>query len=515
MSLPRRSLLGAGLALPAAHLAQAQTADARPILNIGVAELPPTLEPARELSNVGTRITYSVFDTLIRRDFAGAEDGGGSALRPHLALSWERNGPQELTLRLREDVRFHNGDLLTAEDVVYTFTSNRMFGERALMPEARSYFATLAGVEALAPHVVRFRTRVPDVLLEQRLASWCGWIVNKRAYEALGFEGFSLAPVGTGPFKVRQIQRDQRITLDAHDDYFMGRPTARGVVFRQIPELAARTAALQSGDVDLITNVPPDQVPVLRRSPGITVRSVVLANVHVLTFDERGPAMGDKRIRQALGLALDRKLLVDTLWDGAAVVPPGHNYPEYGQMFLQGRALRHDPAAARRLLREAGYRNEEIVYRTMPNYYTNALRAAQVAVEMWRSAGINARLQVVESFAQMRAAGQQIGNNSNSTRLPDPLGSLWISWGPASWFQVNGAFRSTAAFNAAGNALEAETDPERRKELFRQMLDAFEDEAPGTVLYQPAEFYAMKNRVQWRPYTFYFMDLRPDNLRFG
>jgi len=245
------------------------------------------------------------------------------------------------------------------------------------------------------------------------------------------------------------------------------------------------------------------------------VQSVVLANVHVLTFDERGSAMGDRRVRQALGLALDRKLLVDTLWDGAAVVPPGHNYPEYGPMFLEGRALRHDPAAARRLLREAGYRNEEIVYRTMPNYYTNALRAAQVAVEMWRSVGINARLQVVESFAQMRAAGQQIGNNSNSTRLPDPLGALWISWGPSSWFQVNGAFRSAAAFNAAGRALEAETDPARRKALFRQMLDAFEEEAPGTVLYQPAEFYAMRSRVQWRPYTFYFMDLRPDNLRFG
>jgi peptide/nickel transport system substrate-binding protein len=517
MALPRRTMIGAGLSLPASRLAfgQGAAADPRPVLNIGVAELPPTLEPARELSNVGTRVTYSIFDTLIRRDFLGTPDGGGSALRPHLATAWERNGPRELVLRLRDDVLFHNGDRMTAEDVVYTFTSRRMFGPDALLPEARSYFATLANVEALAPDVVRFTTRVPDVLLEQRLASWCSWIVSRRAYEERGFDGFSRAPIGTGPFRVRELLTDQRITLDAFDGYFMGRPTARSVVFRQIPELAARVAALQAGDVDLITNVPPDQVSILRRSPGITVRNVVLANVHVLTFDERGPAMGDKRVRQALGLALDRKLLVDTLWDGAAVVPPGHNFPEYGPMFLPGRALRHDPAAARRLLREAGYAREEIVYRTMPNYYTNALKAAQVAVEMWKEAGINARLQVVENFAQMRGPGQQIGNNSNSTRLPDPLGSIWISWGPASYFQVSGGFRSTAAFNAAGQALEAETDPAKRQALFRQMLDAWEDAAPGTVLYQPAEFYAMRSRVQWRPYTFYFMDLRPDNLRFG
>lgn len=514
MRLPRRSFLASALTTSSLS-ASAQQSGSRPLLRVGVPEVPPTLEPARELSNVGTRVTYSIFDTLIRRDFLGSPDGGGSGLRPHLATSWERNGPRELVLQLREGVRFHNGDLLTAEDVVYTFMSARMSGDKPLMPDAKAYFATLAAVEALGPHTVRFRTRAPDVLLEQRLASWCGWIVNKRAYEERGFDGFSRAPVGTGPFKVRTLQVDQRIALDAFDDYWMGPPTARGVDFLQIPEAASRVAALMAGDVDLITNIPPDQVPDLARRPGIDIRSVVLANAHVLTFDERGPMMGDKRIRQALGLAIDRALLAETLWDGKAVVPPGHNFPEYGPMFLPGRSASHNPDAARRLLRDAGYRGEPIVYRTMPNYYTNALRAAQVIVEMWRAVGINAQLQVVENFSQMRAEGAQVGNNSNSTRLPDPLGALWISWGPDSWFQASGAFRSTAPFNSAGRALETETDPATRHRLFQAMLDAWEDAAPGTVLYQPAEFYAVRRTISWRPYTFYFMDLRPDNLRFG
>ena len=514
MTVRRRSFFAAAL-ITSAGSVEAQTGGERPVLRVGVPEVPPTLEPARELSNVGTRVTYSIFDTLIRRDFLGSPDGGGSALKPHLARSWERNGPRELVLKLREGVRFHNGDVMTEEDVVYTFTSPRMFGDKPAMPEAKSYFATLAGVEALDATTVRFRTRTPDVLLEQRLASWCGWIVNKRAYEERGFDGFSRAPVGTGPFKVRTLQADQRVVLDAFDDYWMGPPTARGVEFRQMPETASRVAARLAGDVDMITNVPPDQVPDLARRPGIDIRSVVLANAHVLTFDERGPMMGDKRIRQALGLAIDRALLVETLWDGKAVVPHGHNYPEYGPMFLPGRSQGYDPEAARRLRRAAGYKGEPIVYRTTPNYYTNALRAAQVIVEMWKAVGISAHLQVVENFTQMRAEGAQVGNNSNSTRLPDPLGALWISWGPESWFQVSGAFRSTAAFNAAGRALEGETDPARRRALFEAMLNAWEDEAPGTVLYQPAEFYAVRRNVAWRPYTFYFMDLRPDNLRFG
>lgn len=509
---PLGILLGAGLAIAAGSSAIAQD---RPALTVAVNELARSLDPGEHTGNVDIRIYYSIFDTLIRRDFLGSADGGGSALKPHLATSWTREGPQGLVLRLREGVRFHNGDLLTAEDVVYTFTSKRMFGADAIMPEARSYFATLAGVEAIDARTVRFTTKVPDVLLEQRLASWCAWIVNKRAYEERGHEGFSLDPVGTGPYRLKSLQRDQRITLEAFDEHWMGRPTAQMVEFRAVPELASRVAALQARDVEMITNVTPDQVSTLARTPGIDIRSVVLANSHVLTFDERGPGMGDKRLRQALGLSIDRKLLVETLWEGKAVVPAGHNYPEYGPMYLEGRSLRFDPAEARRLLKEAGYAGQEITYRTMANYYTNALRAAQVMVEMWREVGVKAKLQVVENFTQMRAEGQQIGNNSNSTRLPDPLGAIWISWGPESAFQKSGAFKSTAAFNAAGKALEAETDPEKRKALFKAMLDAFEDEAPGTVLYQPAELYAVRSNVKWRPYTFYFMDLRPDNLAFG
>jgi peptide/nickel transport system substrate-binding protein len=498
-------------ATPAAARAQG---DNRPVLRIAVADLPPTLEPARELSNVGTRVTYSIFDTLIVRDFASTPDGGGSRLVPGLAVAWTRGGPQELTLRLREGVKFHDGSPFTAEDVVYTFTSPRMFGEKPLMPEAKTYFPTLESVTALEPMVVRMRTSAPDVLLEQRLASWCGWIVSKRAYEERGFEGFGRAPVGTGPYRLRELKGDDRIVLDAHDEYWQGRPTARQVVFWKVPELAARVAALQAGDVEMITTVGPDQVASFRGRNDLDVRSVVLANTHMLTFDDRGVALGDKRVRQALGLAIDRQLLVDTLWDGKAVVPPSHNYPEYGDMFLTGRVARHDPDRARRLLREAGYRGEKIVYRTMPNYYTNALKAAQAMVPMWQAVGVNAELQVVENFTQMNGPGAQIGNWSNSTRLPDPLGALWLSWGPGGPLQARKAWNTADEFNRLGRALEAEVDPAARRALFARLLDVWEDEAPGTVLYQPGEFYVVRRNVRWRPYTFYFMDLRPANLAF-
>jgi peptide/nickel transport system substrate-binding protein len=519
MSAPdisRRHFVQGAIATPfitAVPQAFAQS-DRRPLLTIAVPENPAGLEPAMELSNPGTRVTYSVFDTLIRRDFMGSPDGGGSELKPHLATSWERKGPSELIVTLRQGVKFHNGDEMTADDVAFTFSEKRMWGDKSDLPEARAYFGVLSACEALDKYTVRFQTRVPDVLLEQRLASWCAWVVNKRHYEALGRDRFAKSPVGTGPFRFVSMSAKDHITFAAFDDYFMGRPNARGVIFKVIPELAARIAGLVSGEFQLITNVPPDQVQVIKGYKGIEARSVALANSHLLTFDVRGEWTSDKRVRQALSMAVDRKKLVDSLWLGKAVIPGGHNYPEYGRMYLEGRTLPFNPEKAKALLKEAGYNGSPIVYRTMPNYYTNALDAAQIIVEMWKAVGVNAQLQVVENFAQMRAKGQQVGNNSNSTRLPDPLGALWVSYGPSSYFQQSGEFTDHATFNAIGRALEQETDWDKRKALFAQLLDAWEDACPATILYQPFETYGVASNVKWTPYSFYFMDLRPDNLSF-
>lgn len=262
MTISRRTFMQAGLAAPfivTAPNAFAQS-DRRPVLTVAVAELPKVLEPALELNNVGTRVTYSVFDTVIRRDFKGSPDGGGSKLLPHLATNWSREDAQTLLVTFRNDVRFHNGDRMTAEDVAYTFREGRLWGEKPQIPGGRAYFGTLAGVEAVDQNTVRFRTRVPDVLLEQRLASWCSWIVNKRHYEQVGMEGFGRNPVGTGPFRFSRMKSNEFMEFEAFDDYWMGRPSARRVIFREVPELATRVAGLVSGEFDLITNVPPDQI---------------------------------------------------------------------------------------------------------------------------------------------------------------------------------------------------------------------------------------------------------------
>jgi peptide/nickel transport system substrate-binding protein len=481
-------------------------------LTVGVAQLPPNLEPGRVLSNAGTRVTYSMFDTLIRRDFLSAEGGGGSVLVPGLAVSWTRLGPDTLELKLRDGVAFHNGAPLTAADVAFTFSKERF--DR--LPEGAAYFGVLETVEVVDPLTVRFKTKAPDPLLEQRLASWASWIVNAEDWKAKAEKGEVRDPVGTGPYRLVEFSPDQQIVLEANESYFGGAPNAGKVTFRQVPETAGRIAGLVSGEFDIITNIAPDQIAELERYDGVDVRTVTLANSHVLAYNDKQPVLADKRVRQALNLGINRELIVEALWGGKAVIPQGHQYPEYGDLFDATRsAPQYDPDRARALLAEAGYKGEPIIYTSQGNYYTNGLAVAQVIMAMWEEIGINVSLQNVENLEAVPNEQLWVRNWSNSTRYPDPVGAIWIAWGPGGNAQkVWDSWEAPARFNEVGAALQQETDVSKRQALAKELLDIWEDDAPGTVLFQPIEVYGVRADVKWQPYTFYYMDLRNYNLDF-
>ena len=517
-----KALLSATAALLLAATSTLAIALDRPDLVVGVADLPATLEPGKELSNVGTRVNYSIFDTLIRRDFLSAEGGGGSTLVPGLATEWNRIDELTLEVKLRDGVTFHNGAPLTAEDVVFTFSPERLSGENAILPEGPAYFSVLAEVKAFDDLTVHFITKAPDPLLEHRLSSWASWIVNKADWEAKAEEngGVPLFPVGTGPFMLEDYKADESIRLVAFDNYFGGMPTAASVTFREIPEPSTRVAGLGSGEFDIITNVAPDQIPQINGYDDIETRSVVLANSHVLAYGTQDPVIKDARIRQAMNLAIDRQLLNEALWGGQAVVPNGHQYPEFGDMYNPDHmGLEYNPERAKQLLAEAGYDGGLIKYTTQPNYYLNALPAAQAIVEMWKAVGLNVELNVVESLTGLDMAALQVRTWSNSTRYPDPVGGLWNLWGPFGGPQKGaGNWAGTEnleRFNELGRIIESTVDLETRQPAAFEMLELWETDAPGTILYQPLETYGVSKNINWQPYTFYYMDLRPYNLSFN
>ena len=519
-SLIRTVLLAAFLLSGSIGIAVAQS-DARPALTVAVNALPDSLEGIEEMGNVAVRVTYSMFDSLIRRDFLADGSGQASALVPGLATSWERVDDRTLDLALREGVRFHDGSEMTSDDVVFSFGASRGHGYEPLIGAAHRFMSTISHVEPLGRYRVRVVSKEPDVLLEQRLAGYAFWVVSAKRYMTLGKDAFARAPVGTGPYKLDEWVDGEYIRLAAHDEYFGGKPTARSVTFREVPETSARIAGLVSGEYDIAVNIPPDQIATIESYDDLSVEQVVLDNTHMLVFFEEGPT-ALKEVRQALSLAIDRDLLREALWANRNYTPNGHQLPSYLMYMEDYPGFEYDPDRARELLETSDYAGEEIVYKLPLNYYLLSTEAAQAMQQMWEAVGLNVTLRPVENWTQVNDPDETVHIRpwSNTHRMPDPLGSFVPQWGADSSVQNNEekaarSWQSPDAFNALLDTIIASPDMEARRTAYRDALDIWMEEVPGTMLYNPLETYALRKGVSWQPYGLYYMDFRPYNLSFG
>lgn len=520
MTIPLRRLARcAALTLVASALlgtAVAQPTDNRPTLRIAVQANPPTAEVLDAESNVGYRSNYSVHDTLLQIDFAG-----DYSVKGHLAQSWKWISPTVLEVTLKRGIKFHDNTEMTADDVVFSFGPERLTGEKAPgRPMVRRYWVSLDKVEKTGPYVVRFTTKYEDPIFEQRLTAWTSQIISKAAYLKAGsYDAWRLKPVGAGPFKVERITPNDSIVLTAHDGYWGGKPNAKSVVFKVVPEVASRIAGLLSGDYDIATDLPPDQLEVIdkNKAKGVGIVGGPINNHRVIWFDKTHPVLKDPRVRQAMILSIDRKAIVDSIWNGRTKLSNGLQYDFFGKMYLKDYpAYRYDPEGAKKLLAEAKYNGEEITFRAFNNYYTAELPTAQAMISMWQAVGLNVRLVMVEPGGGLHAPGngRAAGDWSNSALLPDPLFSLWSQHGPASVQKQQGLWENEE-FYKLGEKLERSTKLEDRRAAFKAMLDISEWTDPGiSVLHQNAVFYGIRNTVDWKPYVFLYMDLGPQRLKF-
>lgn len=475
---------------------------------VGVQALTASLDPARELGNVGTRVSYTPYDTLIRRDFLNNNEHV-----PSLATAWERLSDTELELTLRDDVTFHNGEPFSADDVVFTFERMLNADPESDLQEAKTYFSTFTSVEKVDDYTVKITTAAPDPLLIKRLASWASWIVSKAYIEDVGDEEFMRTGMGTGPYMAASFEPDNELVMERYEGYWGDMPPAKQVIFRVIPEVAARVTALINDEVQIITNIPPDQVSALEGQSNVGVREIPLANVHVLSYNTNNPLLADKKLRQALNLGIDRQLIIETIWSGKAVPKRGHQFAEYGPLYNPDRPLTpYDPEQAMALLAESSYDGAEIEYQLGAGYYTNGEQVAEAIVGMWQEIGVNAVVRINEDSTT--GEKRQVHTWSNSSRLADPDGSIWILWGTGSGTQKN-YWTAPDEFYRLGEEARATLDEELRYDNYQALLDIWEEEAPGTVLYDPHEFYGVSNAVNWSPYSFYYMDFRAYNLSFN
>lgn len=498
-------LAGSAIAQSAAHST----------LRVGVAALSSGHDPARDLTNAAIQFHYNIFDTLILKDHTSENP----VYEPGLATSWTWVEDNILELELREGVMFHDGTELGASDV--KFSLERVQPEPPYATAYDRLFSNLDRVDVIDDSTVQIVYERPDPIAIDILTTSETSIIPEGYFtEVGGSDEFRLAPVGTGPYAVESFTPDDSMTLTAFAGHWGEPAPADRIEISLVPEVVTRITALVNNELDLITNVPSDQLSSIQNTAGVHSASFIAPVFHVIFYHTNHPTntwLHDARVRRALNLAIDRELIAETVWNGDAAVPNGFQYASYGDLYDADRAgLTYDPEAARALLEEAGYDGSVIDLDVYEAYYTNGELTSQVLVQMWEEAGLNVQLHVGRPF-NTYTDDNQIRYWSNPMYFPDPVGAMAPFWGPGG-SRIPQFWTPGAEYDALWDTVRFSTDAAERSEAHAAVLDYFEEEAPATILFQPLEHYGVRDEITWQPLIGsrgYLMDFRSYNLSFN
>ncbi len=494
-------------------LGTAAFAQEGPRLAVGVAAPVTSLDPHFQDAAPNKGLASHIFDGLTDLDEK-------SRVIPSLAESWERVNDTTWRFRLREGVRFHDGSVLTADDVVFSLARTRN------VPNAQSQFSTytrsIAEVRVIDPRNIELVTSVIEPLTPGNMAQVK--IVSRAVVGESAPDAFNSgkATVGTGPFRLVSYAPGTVTEFARNDGYWGTAPAWERVSYRTISNAGARMAALLAGDVQLADAVPAGDLEKLRATPDVQIAEAVSLRLIYLWLDQRsadrtpavtGPngealatnPLRDVRVRQALSIAINRPAMVERILQGAAI-PTGQFMPPGGVSFDPGIPVTpFDPARARALLTEAGYPNGlRITLNGPSDRYLNGAQVMQAIGQMWERIGVRTAVEPqpwnvfsgrVNSGAYSAALGG-VGNASGdaslalrivvATRAPEKgLGTL------------NYSHYSNPATDALIQRAVSEPDDAKREDLLRQAVRAAVDDVALIPLHVQKNIWATRRGVTY------------------
>ena len=483
----------AGLARPAPEAAAQQ----RPVVVVQSGEA-ATLDWQMHCDKNAHEPDRQIFDTLLRRNLKTLQ------LEGNLAESWRLVNDTTWQFKLRRNVKFHNGEPFDAAAV--KFSVERMLDPKQAAP-GRTSIATIDRVEVVDPLTVNVVTKTPFPLLPVRMSpGHCGTvgIVPPKYLAQVGDAGFAVKPVGTGPYKFVEWVKDERLVLEANKDYHRGAPAIDRLVFRPIPELTTRVAALLSGQADLVSDVPPDQVAKVKASGVARIEVSTLGGfvimMKITNYLMPGPWQ-DVRVRKAMNHAVDMPTIVKTVLEGYGDILGVPLEKEAFGFNPNIKWYAYDPERAKALLREAGHPNGFEITLHVPNRrYMNDIEVVQAMAQMLGKVGIKAKVEVGEQSVY-----------TTKWRQRQLLPVYMVAWGGAGIFDgdllVNSLHSKSALAIHKNEALDkileeaqGSNDPEKRKALYWKAQEIVYEDAPIITAYQQAHIFGISNRLDWTPW---------------
>lgn len=447
----------------------------RDTLRVALTSEPPSLGIYDHSALISVQMNVQMFNGLMRIDNA--------TLDPvcDLAESYSVENEVEWTFPLRKGVKFHNGDEMTSADVVASLEYAKS------LPAATLYTASMSKIEAIDEYTVKITTSAPYAGLLYDLAYYYNYIVPKALIDANN--DFSANPVGTGPYKLKEWNLGNYISLERHDDYFDEAHKAKipNLVFNIIPEGTSRTIALKSGDVDFVWDVNTADVASLQNNDAITVAEVPSVDAVILFFNNDRAPFDDANLRNAIAAAINREDIIAAALNGYGSV----NYSCIASGFSEStdtNAIPYNLDTAKKYLAAWGGDPSTVDLKIICN---NETRVAVGTVIQSNLAQIGIHVDVVT----MDAAAA-----SNAWKSGEFVATMG-SWSPSNALTYVQRFHSdrrktyagalaTDELDALVNQAKMTLDASRRAEIIDEIVGIVNSLSPQITLYQSTWFRA-------------------------
>ena len=447
------------------------------------------LDPQLDV-NIPTMVVNSnIYDALLSRD-------QNLKITNRLATSYKNLAPTKWRFVLRKGVTFHNGEPFNAECVKASL-------EKIFSPTSKSsqkgWFNTIDKVEVVDEYTVDIITKNPDPVLPARMTMF--FIIPPKYYKQVGDVQFNMKPVGTGPYKFVEWIRDNKIVLARNEKYWDKKPDIKDLTFKAMPETQARLAALQTGEVDIATYIPPDLADPLRGKGDFDFRSTISARIiHLKMSNLVDSPLKNKKVRQAINYAINRDAIIKYILKGY-----GEPLASFVPKFVFGyndklKPYSYDPQKAKQLLAEAGYpKGFPLVMNGPSGRYMRDKEVCQAVAGQLQEVGIQVNLQLLEW-------GTFIEKVTSHTVAPIYLfGWSLPSLDPDQWLWPSLHSKepmSQTSYEPLDKLLEVarnEMNPAKRKELYFQAQKMVNDEALIVTLYEQKDLFGVNKKLVWNP----------------